>query len=55
MTMYVCDVYVRMYVCVVDEGSINSRIFVSTGTLGIGPLTSGVPSSEDRWGCPPET
>ena len=35
MTMYVCDVYVCMctcmYVCVVDEGSINSRIFVSGG------------------------
>lgn len=42
-----------MYVCVADVESINSRIFASTGTLGIGPLTSNVPSSGGQVGMPP--
>lgn len=41
-----------MYVCVADEGSINSRIFASAGTLGVGPLTSNVPSSGGQVGLP---
>lgn len=56
VTMYVCDVCICMgtcmYVYVVDEGSINSSIFVSTGTLGIGHPTSGVPSSGGQMGLP---